>query len=161
MAAEDWRAGGCDAISCRYLDVIEQRCGCGHGGSLAVAHGGRPGAAGADRPTAIRGMLERYLDGTSNNAPVHTARPRTAQEPASPLTRGPAGQRGSAVRPATAGSAVRGKPAGSLSSVSAGSRSCGAPSLSMRGPKHSRLQTLASIPLIPLDGRSYSHFVNK
>jgi hypothetical protein len=27
---------------------------------------------GMDRPDAIRGMLERYLDGMANNAPVHT-----------------------------------------------------------------------------------------
>jgi hypothetical protein len=74
MAAEGLaRWGVADQISARYLDVIEQRC-------LTVCTGSRwqlraveaLERRGADRLTAIRGMLERYLDGMTNNAPVHT-----------------------------------------------------------------------------------------
>nr|WP_245645536.1 glutamate--cysteine ligase [Pseudonocardia acaciae] len=74
LAAEGLaRWGVDDAISGRYLDVIEQRCLTGRTGSNwqlravdALEH------RGADRLTAIRGMLERYLDGMTSNVPVHT-----------------------------------------------------------------------------------------
>ncbi|MBO0848551.1 MAG: glutamate--cysteine ligase [Pseudonocardia sp.] len=74
MAAEGLaRWGVADAISGRYLDVIEQRCLTGHTGAnwqlLAVDALERRGAG---RLTAIRGMLERYIDGMTSNVPVHT-----------------------------------------------------------------------------------------
>jgi hypothetical protein len=74
MAAEGLaRWGVADEISGRYLDVIEQRCKtrC-TGSSWQVRTVAALQRRGADRPSAIRGMLERYLDGTTNNAPVHT-----------------------------------------------------------------------------------------
>jgi hypothetical protein len=74
MAADGLaRWGVDDAVSRRYLDVIEQRCR--HrctGASWQVRTVEALERRGADRETAIRGMFERYLDGMSNNAPVHT-----------------------------------------------------------------------------------------
>jgi hypothetical protein len=74
MAAEglaNW--GVTDEIAARYLDVIEQRCKRRCTGSSWQVHTvAALQRRGADRPTAIRGMLERYLDGMANNAPVHT-----------------------------------------------------------------------------------------
>lgn len=74
MAAEGLsRWGVADAISRRYLDVIEQRCRLRlTGASWQLRTVDALERRGADRMTAIRGMLERYLDGTTNNAPVHT-----------------------------------------------------------------------------------------
>jgi hypothetical protein len=74
MAAEGLsRWGVADPISRRYLDVIEQRCRlrC-TGASWQLRTVEALERRGADRMTAIRGMLERYLEGTTNNAPVHT-----------------------------------------------------------------------------------------
>jgi hypothetical protein len=74
MAAEGLAQWGvADAVSRRYLEVIEQRCrarctGAGWQQRTVDALERR----GMDRPDAIRGMLERYLDGMGNNAPVHT-----------------------------------------------------------------------------------------
>lgn len=74
MAAEGLAHWGvADAISARYLDVIEQRClhRC-TGSNWQVRTVAALERRGADRPAALRGMLERYLDGMTNNAPVHT-----------------------------------------------------------------------------------------
>jgi hypothetical protein len=74
MAAEGLASWGvADAVSARYLEVIEQRCK--HrctGASWQVDTVHALERQGADRPAAIRGMLARYLDGITNNAPVHT-----------------------------------------------------------------------------------------
>ncbi|HEY4006127.1 MAG TPA: glutamate--cysteine ligase [Pseudonocardia sp.] len=74
MAADglaNW--GVTDAVSGRYLDVIERRCATRRTGSAWQVHTvGALEEAGADRPAALRGMLERYLDGMTCNAPVHT-----------------------------------------------------------------------------------------
>jgi hypothetical protein len=74
MAAEGLASWGvADAVSGRYLDVIEQRCLRGRTGSSWQVDTVRAlEQRGADRPTAIRGMLARYVDGMSHNAPVHT-----------------------------------------------------------------------------------------
>ena len=74
MAAEGLaRWGVADAVSSRYLEVIEQRCATGRTGSAwQVETVDALERMGADRSAAIRGMLERYLDGVTNNAPVHT-----------------------------------------------------------------------------------------
>ena len=74
MAAEGLaRWGVAEAISRRYLDVIEQRCEARcTGASWQQRAVDALQSRGMDRPDAIRGMLERYLDGMSNNAPVHT-----------------------------------------------------------------------------------------
>ncbi|MBV9313045.1 MAG: glutamate--cysteine ligase [Pseudonocardia sp.] len=73
MAAEGLaRWGVSDAVSSRYLNVIEQRCRSRRTGSFwqsrAVEELQRRGA---DRPTAIRQMLTRYLEETTANSPVH------------------------------------------------------------------------------------------
>ena len=74
LAAEGlarWGVSG--SVSARYLDVIEQRCRTGvNGSSWQVRTVAALECAGADRPRAIKGMLARYLDGMSANAPVHT-----------------------------------------------------------------------------------------
>jgi hypothetical protein len=74
MAAEGLaRWGVVDAVASRYLDVIEQRCRLRCiGASWQVRWVAALERRGADRPTAIRGMLARYLDGATNNAPVHS-----------------------------------------------------------------------------------------
>ncbi|GAA5160996.1 glutamate-cysteine ligase family protein [Pseudonocardia eucalypti] len=65
--------GVADAVSGRYLDAIEARCASGRTGSWwqlrAVETLERRGA---DRITAIRGMLTRYQDWMRSNVPVHT-----------------------------------------------------------------------------------------
>jgi gamma-glutamyl:cysteine ligase YbdK (ATP-grasp superfamily) len=74
MAAEGLaRWGVADAVASRYLDVIEQRCRlrC-TGAAWQVRTVAALERCGMDRQTAVRGMLERYLDGTANNAPVHS-----------------------------------------------------------------------------------------
>jgi hypothetical protein len=74
MAAEGLAQWGvADAVSRRYLDVIEQRCRARcTGASWQQRTVDTLERRGMDRPDAIRGMLERYLDGMGNNAPVHT-----------------------------------------------------------------------------------------
>jgi hypothetical protein len=74
MAAEGLASWGVsDAVSSRYLDVIEQRCKLRRtGASWQVAAVEALERRGADRRTALRGMLERYQDGMTQNAPVHT-----------------------------------------------------------------------------------------
>ncbi|MFC5995647.1 glutamate--cysteine ligase [Pseudonocardia hispaniensis] len=57
----------------RYLSVIERRCVLRRTGAVwqldTVA---ALQARGADRPTALRGMLERYIEASTINEPVHT-----------------------------------------------------------------------------------------
>lgn len=74
MAAEGLgRWGVTDAVAARYLEVIEQRCRLRRtGASWQACCVSALQRRGTDRMTAIRGMLERYLDGSSNNAPVHS-----------------------------------------------------------------------------------------
>jgi hypothetical protein len=74
LAAEGLaRWGVMDAVASRYLEVIEQRCrlqltGAGWQACWVAELERR----GADRWAAIHGMLERYLDGSAHNAPVHS-----------------------------------------------------------------------------------------
>ena len=74
LAAEGlsrWGVSG--SVSARYLDVIEQRCRTGlNGSSWQVRTVAALERRGADRMTAIRGMLAHYLTGSSANTPVHT-----------------------------------------------------------------------------------------
>ena len=57
----------------RYLGVIEARCTSGiNGASWQVAAVQRLEDGGADRSTALRGMLERYVQAMHTNEPVHT-----------------------------------------------------------------------------------------
>jgi hypothetical protein len=74
MAAEGLAGWGvADAVSGRYPEVIEQRCKLKRtGASWQVETVHALQRRGMDRPSAIRGMLERYLDGMTNNAPVHS-----------------------------------------------------------------------------------------
>ena len=57
----------------RYLGIIEGRCVSGVNGAVwqtrAVEHFERHGA---DRPTALRRMLEAYAEHMDSNEPVHT-----------------------------------------------------------------------------------------
>ncbi|HEY2206744.1 MAG TPA: glutamate--cysteine ligase [Pseudonocardia sp.] len=73
LAAEGLAAWGvADAVSARYLNVIEQRCRRRRTGASWQVHTVEAlERRGCSRPAAIRGMLERYLDGTTNNVPVH------------------------------------------------------------------------------------------
>jgi gamma-glutamyl:cysteine ligase YbdK (ATP-grasp superfamily) len=68
---EEW--GVSQAVRDRYLRVIEGRCTRGANGATwqteAVA---RFEARGADRATALRRMLERYVEHMHSNEPVHT-----------------------------------------------------------------------------------------
>jgi hypothetical protein len=74
MAAEGLaRWGVSDQVSGRYLDVIEQRCRTGRTGAdwqLRTVEALE--RRGADRWGAIRGMLDRYLEAATDNAPVHS-----------------------------------------------------------------------------------------
>jgi hypothetical protein len=74
MAAEGLASWGVASdVAARYLDVIEQRCVLRRTGAswqIDTVHALE--RRGMDRRAAIRGMLERYLDGMANNAPVHT-----------------------------------------------------------------------------------------
>jgi len=74
LAAEGLaRWGVSDAVSARYLDVIEQRCRTGiNGSSWQVRTVAALEQGGADRDGAIKGMLARYLEGMAANQPVHT-----------------------------------------------------------------------------------------
>ena len=74
MAAEGLDSWGvATSVSRRYLDVIEQRCKLKRtGASWQVDTVQALQRRGMDRPAAIRGMLARYLDGMTNNAPVHS-----------------------------------------------------------------------------------------
>jgi hypothetical protein len=67
------RWGVSAAVRDRYLTVIERRCVTRQTGSTwqvdtVAALEGR----GADRPEALRGMVERYLVASTANQPVHT-----------------------------------------------------------------------------------------
>jgi hypothetical protein len=57
----------------RYLGIIEARCKGGvNGASWQVAAVQRLEERGADRPTALTGMLKLYSEGMHSNEPVHT-----------------------------------------------------------------------------------------
>ena len=61
------------AVRDRYLGVIEGRCTSGiNGAAWQVATVERLEAKGADRLSALSGMLERYVEGMAANEPVHT-----------------------------------------------------------------------------------------
>jgi hypothetical protein len=67
------RWGVSQAVRDRYLGVIEGRCTSGvNGASWQVACVRRLEDRGADRATALRRMLERYLGNMHSNEPVHT-----------------------------------------------------------------------------------------
>ena len=60
-------------VTDRFLSIIEQRCvNRRTGASWQLDTVAALEARGADRPTAIRGMLERYLEWSTANEPVHT-----------------------------------------------------------------------------------------
>jgi hypothetical protein len=67
------RWGVASEVIDRYLSVVERRCVNRRTGAswqldtVAVLE-----ARGADRPTALRGMLERYLESSAANEPVHS-----------------------------------------------------------------------------------------
>jgi hypothetical protein len=68
---EQW--GVSAAVRDRYLGVIEGRCTSGmNGAAWQVATVERLEDKGADRLSALSGMLERYVDGMAANEPVHT-----------------------------------------------------------------------------------------
>jgi len=61
------------AVRDRYLGVIEGRCTSGvNGASWQIAAVQRLEDHGADRATALRGMLEHYVRAMHTNEPVHT-----------------------------------------------------------------------------------------
>jgi hypothetical protein len=61
------------AVSDRYLGVIEGRCTSGvNGASWQIAAVRRLEERGADRATALKGMLEHYVRAMHTNEPVHT-----------------------------------------------------------------------------------------
>jgi hypothetical protein len=61
------------AVSDRYLGVIEGRCISGvNGASWQIAAVRRLEERGADRATALKGMLEHYVRAMHTNEPVHT-----------------------------------------------------------------------------------------
>ena len=67
------RWGASTAVRDRYLGVIEGRCTSGvNGASWQLAAVQRLEDHGADRPTALRGMLEHYVKAMHTNEPVHT-----------------------------------------------------------------------------------------
>ena len=74
MAHEGLRRWGVStAVSDRYLGVIEDRCTSGvNGASWQIAAVQRLEDRGADRSTALRGMLEHYVQAMHTNEPVHT-----------------------------------------------------------------------------------------
>jgi len=74
MAEEGLKRWGVStAVRDRYLGVIEGRCISGvNGASWQIAAVQRLEDRGADRPTALRGMLERYVEAMHTNEPVHT-----------------------------------------------------------------------------------------
>jgi len=68
---EQW--GVSTAVRDRYLGVIEARCTSGiNGASWQVAAVQRLEDRGADRSTALKGMLEHYVQAMHTNEPVHT-----------------------------------------------------------------------------------------
>ena len=68
---EQW--GVSAAVRDRYLGVIEGRCTSGmNGAAWQVATVERLEDRGADRASALSGMLERYVEGMAANEPVHT-----------------------------------------------------------------------------------------
>ena len=74
MADEGLRHWGVSsAVRDRYLGVIENRCTSGINGAtwqIAAVH--HLEDRGADRPSALRGMLESYVQAMHSNEPVHT-----------------------------------------------------------------------------------------
>ena len=65
--------GVAQSVRDRFLGVVEDRCRAGvNGASWQIACVQRLEAQGASRRDALVGMLERYLVGMSDNAPVHT-----------------------------------------------------------------------------------------
>jgi len=73
MAADGLAGWGVStSVADRYLDVIEQRCANRQtGAAWQVGTVETLESRGRDRPAAIRGMLDRYLDGMAANEPVH------------------------------------------------------------------------------------------
>lgn len=60
-------------VAARYLGIIEERCRREvNGASWQIACVEELERKGADRRTALAGMLERYLEHMGDNAPVHT-----------------------------------------------------------------------------------------
>ena len=74
MADEGLRRWGVSAaVRDRYLGVIEGRCTSGVNGSTwQIAAVERLEERGADRPAALRAMLEHYVHAMHTNDPVHT-----------------------------------------------------------------------------------------
>ena len=67
------RWGVSTAVRDRYLGVIEGRCTSGvNGASWQIAAVRRLKEGGADRSTALKGMLEHYIQAMHSNEPVHT-----------------------------------------------------------------------------------------
>lgn len=68
---EQW--GVSDAVRDRYLGVIEARCISGvNGATWQIAAVEQLEERGADRLSALKGMLERYVTAMHTNEPVHT-----------------------------------------------------------------------------------------
>ncbi|HXV93010.1 MAG TPA: glutamate--cysteine ligase [Pseudonocardia sp.] len=74
LAAEGLARWGVTAeVTDRYLPVIERRCVLRRNGAAWQQEAVRAlEERGADRASALRGMLARYLDGSTANEPVHT-----------------------------------------------------------------------------------------
>jgi hypothetical protein len=74
IAADGLRAWGVDTPEIdRLLGVIEQRClRAANGATWQTAEVAAREAAGADRTSALNGMLGAYLDRMHSNEPVHT-----------------------------------------------------------------------------------------
>jgi hypothetical protein len=74
MAHEGLTHWGVSSAVCdRYLGVIEERCISGvNGASWQIAAVRRLEERGADRATALKGMLEHYVRAMHTNEPVHT-----------------------------------------------------------------------------------------
>jgi hypothetical protein len=74
MAHEGLASWGVSPEVCdRYLGVIEARCTSGvNGATWQIAAVQRLESRGQDRPTALRGMLEHYVNAMHTNEPVHT-----------------------------------------------------------------------------------------
>ncbi|MDF8266245.1 glutamate-cysteine ligase family protein [Luteipulveratus flavus] len=67
------RWGVAPEVRDRFLGVLEDRCRQGrNGASWQIACVDALEERGKDRPTALRGMLERYVEGMHSNEPVHT-----------------------------------------------------------------------------------------
>ena len=74
MAYEGLTQWGVSTAVCdRYLGVIEGRCASGvNGASWQIAAVQALESRGADRPAALKGMLEHYVRAMHTNEPVHT-----------------------------------------------------------------------------------------